>query len=217
METTFSLKNQIKLWKAHLLETGQFNQDNITELESHLYDEMDELKQFNLDDEEAYYIAQKRLGNIKTLTQEYGKVHVAQSFYKKVLPYINGVLVFFLMYSLLEVILHLSLLTGPKFLKDWGLLSYMISSLVFVILCYGGIFFIHKKMNWVTNTYLLLFMIFLTQLTAGLIFPHSAASMAHDWMKLFSNAQVLLLPVFGVFAAVIYYKSKKADQLQFAD
>jgi len=205
-------------WKAQLSANGQFNQDNIAELENHLYEEMDQLKQYNLNDEEAYYIAQKRLGNIKDLQQEYAKVNTAQSIYKKILPYINGVLIFFLVCSLLEVTLHLSMYAGSMFLKDWGYLSYMLSNLVFIILCSGGIFLILKKLNWQISTYLILGSILLLQLIAGLIFPLSADchSTAYDWMKYFSNAQVLLLPAFGVFAAFIYYKNKKADQIQFS-
>lgn len=218
METTFNLKSQIKLWKSQLAENGQFNQDNIAELESHLYDEIDQLKQFSLDDEEAYYIAQKRLGSISTLTEEYGKVNVAQSVYKKILPYINGVLIWIFMYALLQVTIHLSMHTGSKFLKDWGLMSYMLSNLAFILSCGGGIFLILKKMNWQINTYHLLGSILLLQLILSLIFPFSLNfnSTAYDWMKYCSYMQYFSLPAFGVLAAVIYYKNKKVDKMQFS-
>lgn len=215
METAFNLKSQIKLWKSQLAENGQFNTDNIAELESHLYDEIDQLKQFNLDDEEAYYIAQKRLGSISTLTQEYGKVNVAQSVYKKVLPYINGVLIWIFIYALLQVTIHLSMYTGSKFLKDWGLLSYMLSNLAFILFCGGGVFAILKKKNWQINTYQLLGSILLIRLILSLVVPCSHPT-AYDWMKYCSYMQYFSLPAFGVLAAVIYYKNKKVDQIQFS-
>jgi len=212
MATTFNLENQISLWKSQLSKSGQFNKDNIEELESHLYDEIEQLQQYNLNDEEAYFVAQKRLGNIKDLKQEYGKVNRAQSIYKKMLPYVNGVFIYFFIYSFLEFTLYLSVYIAPNFLKGWGLLSYMLSNIFLVVLGISIVLYFLKNTNWQ-----------LLQLISFVIPPDylllSGAGFinATSWIKYFGKIQVILMLIFCVMAAVIYYKNMKADQIQLTD
>jgi hypothetical protein len=49
--------------------------DNVNELESHLRDGMHELQLLGLSIEESLLVAKNRIGNVKNLATEFGKVN----------------------------------------------------------------------------------------------------------------------------------------------
>lgn len=133
-------------------------------------------------------------------------------------------LICFFLNSLLKFTVDLSVFISPNFLKDWGLLSYMISNSVLILLCGSLVFFILKKLNWQISTYLLLASILLLALITDIIpapdydlKSGKYLSVAGDWLKYYCNIQSILYFIFCLLAGVIYYKNKKADQIQFAD
>ena len=71
----FDLEKQIGLWRHHLQLRGSLSESDIDELESHLRDEMDDLKKSGLSDDEAFLLSVKRLGNIDMISREYSKVN----------------------------------------------------------------------------------------------------------------------------------------------
>ncbi|MFC2076428.1 permease prefix domain 1-containing protein [candidate division KSB1 bacterium] len=70
----FDLEKQIGLWRHHLSLRSNMNEADIDELESHLRDEMEDLKKSGLADDEAFLLGVKRIGNIDMVTREYSKV-----------------------------------------------------------------------------------------------------------------------------------------------
>ena len=70
----FDLEKQIGLWRHHLQLRGNLSKTDMDELESHLRDEMDNLKGGGLADDEAFLLSVKRIGNIDMVSREYSKV-----------------------------------------------------------------------------------------------------------------------------------------------
>ena len=77
METSnqFQLEIAIEDYLQNLQVKGNYTPDDIMELKTHLLDEVDDLKKLQLDEEEAFMIARKRLGKEDILCNEYKKVN----------------------------------------------------------------------------------------------------------------------------------------------
>jgi len=73
----FDLEAQINSWRDHLRARGNFTESDISELESHLRDEIDDLITSGLSPDEAFLISVKRLGNADAISREYAKVNTA--------------------------------------------------------------------------------------------------------------------------------------------
>ncbi|MCE7993270.1 MAG: hypothetical protein HEP71_14890 [Roseivirga sp.] len=69
--TEFDLNSAIADWKETLAYSGNFNGDQIEELESHLMEEIDHLSSEKLNTEEVFMIAKKRIGSVHTLEKAY--------------------------------------------------------------------------------------------------------------------------------------------------
>lgn len=69
--TKFDLTSAIADWKETLMSSGNFNGDQIEELESHLAEEIDNIGSENLTAEEVLMIAQRRIGSVHTLEKAY--------------------------------------------------------------------------------------------------------------------------------------------------
>ncbi|HHS13406.1 MAG TPA: hypothetical protein ENN03_06515, partial [bacterium] len=77
----FNMEQKIGDWKKHLSSRGSFLPEDLEELETHLREEINELRRGSLDAEEAYFIAIKRLGKTDALSREFYKIN-AQSLWK---------------------------------------------------------------------------------------------------------------------------------------
>jgi len=71
----FDLETQIRSWSDHLRVRGNLSENDISELESHLRDEVDDLKAAGLAVDEAFLISVKRLGNVDAIAHEFAKVN----------------------------------------------------------------------------------------------------------------------------------------------
>ncbi len=69
----FDLETQIRDWKHHLQEHSSIGYGDLEELESHLRDSIDELVATQLNNEEAFLIAVKRLGDVDSIQREFAK------------------------------------------------------------------------------------------------------------------------------------------------
>ena len=68
------IDKKIDRWRSTLANTQATTDSDIYELESHLREEMEHLKSSGLSDEEAFLIAQRRLGHTSALEEEFAKV-----------------------------------------------------------------------------------------------------------------------------------------------
>lgn len=112
--TKFNLRENIEIWKSELSKKSNMTLDNISELESHLLDEIDQLKQQGLNPEESLLIAKKRIGNVTDLDVEFGKVNRHFHFRNKIIPYLKGALLFIAFIIVTELFINVSLLLVKK-------------------------------------------------------------------------------------------------------
>lgn len=71
----FNLNKAIAEWSQNLARGGTCRRSDITELEGHLREEVEHLKGSGLTEEEAFLVAARRLGDTKTLTEEFAKIN----------------------------------------------------------------------------------------------------------------------------------------------
>lgn len=105
MESTnsFHLSKAIETWLMDLRFQGNLLEDDIKELHSHLLDEIDCLIKKGLSDEESYWIAQKRMGNIKILGEEFQKIQPNHHHYKGFLIVIVSSIITLIISDLIDV------------------------------------------------------------------------------------------------------------------
>ncbi|MEP1489282.1 MAG: hypothetical protein ABJK28_12715 [Algibacter sp.] len=109
--TEFNLENNIKKWKSSLTKKNNLTKSNVIELESHLFDLIDDLESNGLNKEESFIIARKRIGKIDDICLEFDKVNTDFSSINKVIPYLKGALIYiaFIMLSKLFLVITLAL------------------------------------------------------------------------------------------------------------
>ena len=112
--TKFNLIENIEIWKSELSQNSNMTLDNITELESHLLDEIAELEKMGLNTEESLLIAKYRIGNTKELTAEFGKVNKNIYFRNKIIPYLKGILMFMSFITIINLLANLSLIIAKN-------------------------------------------------------------------------------------------------------
>ena len=79
----FSLNSEINKWREVLLEKQTCKTSDLDELESHLRDEIDQLKLSGLSEQEAFLVGTHRLGDTETLADEFAKVNESLRLRKK--------------------------------------------------------------------------------------------------------------------------------------
>jgi len=79
----FSLNKKIIKWREVLLEKQTCKTSDLDELESHLRDEIDQLKLHGLSEQEAFLVGTHRLGDTETLANEFAKVNESLLLRKK--------------------------------------------------------------------------------------------------------------------------------------
>ncbi len=71
----FELKKALEEWHKNLQSGKTFLKTDIQELETHLLDEMDNLKAKGLSEQEAFWVSRSRLGEPKDLGHEFSKIN----------------------------------------------------------------------------------------------------------------------------------------------
>jgi hypothetical protein len=72
-ENEFNLSNAVALWRQELLTQAEILPEEIRELESHLRSSIDGLKKLGLREDEAFWLARRRLGNGEKIGLEFAK------------------------------------------------------------------------------------------------------------------------------------------------
>jgi len=87
----FDLNNSVLNWKNSLKSRDSFTTENIDELESHLNEQISDLNLAGLNDEEAFWVAQKRIGTIQSLDSEFTKINNLNVLNKKIYWMLTGI------------------------------------------------------------------------------------------------------------------------------
>ncbi|MCK9413558.1 MAG: permease prefix domain 1-containing protein [Prolixibacteraceae bacterium] len=100
MEKTieFNLEDQINNWASNLSSEPSITESDVEELKCHLLDLMDELQESGLDEEEAFWVASKRLGSSFEWAEDYGEGNKQVIQLRRSLLIFAGVLAYFLLY-----------------------------------------------------------------------------------------------------------------------
>ena len=94
METTpatFDLNQAIQRWRTSLSQSPAFCRENLDELESHLRDSITNLTQRGLEFEEAFIIANRRMGSGAALGTEFGKINASGIWLNRALWMLVGI------------------------------------------------------------------------------------------------------------------------------
>ena len=70
-----SVEEQIAEWRAYVAGAPGVNGRDVDELEGHLRDQIADLNEAGLDDEEAFLVAVKRMGDVDSLSREFAREH----------------------------------------------------------------------------------------------------------------------------------------------
>jgi len=93
-ETISDVEQRIERWRADLAGSGLLSGSDVTELESHLREEMGHLRTAGLSDKEAFFVARSRLGDPSALEEEFAKVNAPRRLRNRLCWMIAGVLAY---------------------------------------------------------------------------------------------------------------------------
>lgn len=105
----FDLKKEITKWRMRLSEKQTCDKSDLDELESHLEDEIDQLKLKGLSEQEAFFVAAHRLGDTDELACEFAKVNRSLVLRKKLFYAGCGIFAYIAATYTAKVILQLSI------------------------------------------------------------------------------------------------------------
>jgi hypothetical protein len=75
----FELESTIRRWRSELQQLPALSGGDVDELESHLRDAIAALRKQSLSEEEAFWLARRRLGAPEQLEQEFRSIVAAQA------------------------------------------------------------------------------------------------------------------------------------------
>ncbi|MEM6718159.1 MAG: permease prefix domain 1-containing protein [Bacteroidota bacterium] len=200
------------------------SRDNVCELESHLWDEMETLQRAGLSPEEAFIIAKRRIGKVQELTTEFEKVHKSVFFRNKMIPYLKGMLVFLIFFKSTQVV------SGIFWLFDDTLKienNNIISVLIITVLAVALFTFFYRKHEqqrfhihrWTRIPKLILMVIYLyaMQIMIILTLSHYPAEIDFSTIKIYiahNEKELLATALFLILSLLLNYSAKKAKRMK---
>jgi len=121
------LDNRIAAWRRQLLAKEVIQSDEADELESHLRISMGVLMEQGLSPDEAFLVAQKRLGLVEQLHGEYEKINGHRFWGCKIAWMIGGYLGITLIMGLIKVIASASVFVGKIYPLDGNQMGWVYS------------------------------------------------------------------------------------------
>ena len=86
--TDTELDERITEWRTAIAKSRAVTDADLDELESHLRDQVTELRATGLDDDESFLVGVKRVGKVDQLTAEFARVH--QDVGSEAMPLLDG-------------------------------------------------------------------------------------------------------------------------------
>jgi hypothetical protein len=74
-DTTSDLEQQFDQWRMYLRQHRAIAEPDVAEMESHLRDQVDDLRSSGLSDDEAFLVAVKRMGRLDEISREFAREH----------------------------------------------------------------------------------------------------------------------------------------------
>ncbi|MFN8353389.1 MAG: permease prefix domain 1-containing protein [Spirosomataceae bacterium] len=234
----FHLENAIQTWKNVLQKQGTLTSEDIEELSNHLEDEIDVLKKKDLSAEEAFWVAQKRIGTPMVIAEAFEKTKLNSFWLRKARTVIVIVAIGLIISSFVQI---LSRIVTFVFLQN-GLRPFInyqwvaVIDVAFITVILGGISLSWFKREWLKvkwdelltkQVYTLLFRLFLivfivwscdaVTLFKLKIAPNQIEEFS-GWILLIGwNFQIILLFLCVAFFLATILKSHQTTQLRFTN
>jgi len=146
----FNLQEQINTWVTSLQTVPSLTEADSEELKYHFLDLLDELKALGLDDEEAFWVATKRMGNSFEWEAAYREVNNPIIQMRTSLIILAGVLAYFLLYYFLQfsskLLLIAILASGAEgYVAIQWIFRYLAGSHILFILFTLSIYFFENR------------------------------------------------------------------------
>ena len=231
----FDLNERINHWRASLAQSQSLGKTDIDELESHLREEVDSLKESTLSDEETFLLATRRLGSPASLSSEYAKIHRGIVFRQKASWIITGVLIYMMAIYIARVVsedcVRFAINSGMSSYTSLGLLGFIAQILALLITVFLGYFAcrlalripgfkrninqLSKSVSFLTILFVFLATVFCYGVALHIPVPafrnmnvHKHATEALTYTQLLWS---VLLPAILVLALIILRKSSKRE------
>ncbi len=108
----FDLESAIRHWRSELQQLPAFSNANVEELEGHLRDAIAALQKQSLNQEEAFWLARRRLGSAERLEREFRPVNTAHIWQQRMLWMVAGFLIILSLNSGVASVVRLMLVAG---------------------------------------------------------------------------------------------------------
>ena len=224
----FDLNKSILNWKKSLQSCDSFTRENIDELESHLNEQIADLTETGLNDEEAFWVAQKRIGTIQSLNSEYTKINNLNILKKKIYWILTGV-AGLLMYSIFITSSYYFFLIIFKMLNFnpvyFIIINNSFNEIIIISVCLLILWILSSKNNELLNKYYfnklnkinktkLIIFIALTFVMSSIIYFYYTYELSTDVNRWISNSGSLnefrelnkiLIPLQFVFNSLIIF------------
>lgn len=227
----FNIHDQINNWVVHLKSEPSITESDSEELKSHLLDLIDEFKKAGLDEEEAFWVASKRMGRSFEWRADYEEVNKPLIQMRRSLFILAGVLAYFLLYYFIKFsskLLFIGLLlqkTDGYYSINW-VYRYLIGVHFVFILFVLSIYLLEKKtVSFIENvkmkpkhTLFLLLTTIIFGITDTCLYPvaknimgqdFSLRSRLHHVLLYFDYSFPLIICVSFIFLYFKYYRKTK--------
>ncbi|NTW04833.1 MAG: hypothetical protein HGA27_01765 [Peptococcaceae bacterium] len=174
----FELESEIQLWKDHLSGRGNFTEADISELEDHLREEIEDLTVAGLSQDESFLISVKRLGNVDAVSKEFAKVNTGNLWKHLLIDPVDSAakkesrrdIVLVMIFTLLAgTLIKIPALFGLGF-DDPGADHFYVKNISLFILPFIAAFFLIKK-NATRKTWLTIMLFFIIAAVTINIYP----------------------------------------------
>lgn len=183
-DNEFNIQEQIDHWVGKIKSEPSFTESDSQELKSHLLDSIDQLKDTGLNDEEAFWVASRRIGTTVDWEEDYSQANNQVIQIRRSVLILAGVLVYFCLYYFIEstskllFIILLSEDINGYLAVNW-VSRYLIGAHIVIIMIVASIYFMEKKtISFIENvkmkpkyTLLLLFITIIFSITDTCLFP----------------------------------------------
>lgn len=145
-----SIEEKIESWFLNLKNENAFTESDAYELKDHLHDLMEELTGIGLDEEEAFIIASRRIGNVDEFEAEYRQENMEILQTRRTAIILSGVLLYFFSFHLFGSFLKLIFVILLKLdVSGWKALFWMNKFLITIhflfIILFTSILLSEKK------------------------------------------------------------------------
>ena len=146
----FNIHEQIVHWISKIKSEPSITEADSEELKRHLLDSIDQLKDTGLNDEEAFWIASRRIGTTVDWKEDYSQVNNQVIQMRRSVLILAGILMYFCFYYFIELtskLLFIILLSEDinGYLAVNWVSRYLTGAHFLFILLFAGIYFMEKR------------------------------------------------------------------------